>query len=251
MANCWLVDGSNNGKLRMGTTLQEAKKRAAAHWVRDLFYDRLRSLGSPMDDPLFLPQRELSQVVVWLASFLALPPVLLGADSVFCVSTRILVSTKKSWTTGALDPSCPRTKLSSETFSKALRDNPAVDGQIGHTHERRVSASIIEKWYLPDVAVAPFQHQKPRTMSQTSQWQAESWSSFHVFGSPGKSDSEEKDVRDDVYVHVVEMGPCRRMKRWKSEPRTDLGQKGTVTPWAQRTTATWTRRGDAVARVVR
>ena len=40
-----------------------------------------------MDD-LFLAQSEWSHVVVWIASFLALPPVLLAADS---VSTKVLV----------------------------------------------------------------------------------------------------------------------------------------------------------------
>ena len=88
-AGVWM--DPNDGKMKMGTTPQEAKKKELPlAGLRDSFYDRLRSLGgwpqgitaSHMDDPLFLPQREWSRVVVWIASFLALPPVLLAADSV-------------------------------------------------------------------------------------------------------------------------------------------------------------------------
>ena len=76
-----------------------------------------------------------------------------------------LFSLTKLQTTGCASTHSVRGRVSSETLNEVPRHGPDVFGLGWPPNERRAGANINENWYVPEVAVAPFQHQKPRGMS--------------------------------------------------------------------------------------
>ena len=102
----------------------------------------------------------------------------------------------------------------------------------GHTSDPRTGARSIENWPVSEIAVGPFQPQNSWTFFQILQWKDKSIIMLHVFNSPGRSDSDENDVRDEEYVEVEDMGHrASEREQRESKPRTDAGQKERRTQW--------------------
>ena len=136
--------------------------------------------------------------------------------------TMLAFSPKKLSTTSALGSKVVTQKPSSETFNEVLRHGPAADAQIGRTNDRRTSAKSIENWQVPEIAVAPFSGEFPRSCSgRTSRGTCSRCSSRGA--NPTQT---RKSYVTRNYVDVEDMSHhASQRKRWRPKPRTDTGQE--------------------------
>ena len=107
-----------------------------------------------------------------------------------------------------LRPTLSTTVTFRETFNDAVHPlhGTVIRGGANtrHTTARRTSSRSIE-WHLPEIAVSPFQ--PPDVPQNVAHFEVKGQVEDHVPGvdSPGKSDSDEYEAREEELVDVEDM----------------------------------------------